>query len=64
MSLGPTLPVPCRGAFAGIVQQVSPMQSTRSKGNDKLDFTLIDDDGSWIQCCAMGATADRDIIAE
>ena len=40
------------------------MQSTLSKGDDKLDFTLIDDHGAWIQCCAMGINANTSIIAE
>eukprot|EP00973_Karenia_brevis_P059747 8317681-Karenia_brevis.AAC.1 len=63
--LGAKLPAPCRGSFAGIVQQVWPMQkSTLSKGDDKLDSTLIDDHGAWIQCCAMGINADTDVIAE
>eukprot|EP00973_Karenia_brevis_P035789 4938721-Karenia_brevis.AAC.1 len=40
------------------------MQSMPSPGDDKLDFTLMDDDGVWIQCCAMGATMDTDIIVD
>ena len=63
-SLGAALSPPCRGSFAGIVQQVSSMQSTLSKGDAKLDFTLIDDHGAWIQCCAMGINANTNIIAE
>ena len=62
-SVGPALFPPCRGSFAGIVQQVSPKQKI-SKKDDELDFTLIDDHGAWIQCCAMGILTDTDVIAE
>ena len=63
-SLGAQLSPPCRGSFAGIVQKVSALQSTLSKGDDKLDFTLIDDHGAWIQSCAIGINADTNTIAE
>ena len=39
------------------------MTTCFAKGDDKLDFTLIDDDGAWISCCAMGVNAATDIIA-
>ena len=63
-SLGAQLSPPCRGSFAGIVLQVSDLQQTLSKGDDKLDFTLIDDHGAWLQCCAIGINADTNTIAK
>ena len=60
---GVELRVPFRGSFAGIVQKVWPMKGQDFSKEDKLNFTLIDDYGSWIQCCAMGICADPNIIA-
>ena len=53
-----------RCSVAGIVQHVQPMTTSLAKGDDKFDFTLIDDDGAWISCCAMGINAQADIIVE
>ena len=40
------------------------MTTSLAKGDDKLDFTFMDDDGAWISCCAVGINAQTDIIAE
>ena len=40
------------------------MQSTLSKGDDKLDFALIDGHGACVQCCALGINADTHVVAK
>ena len=61
--LGSHLSVPLRWSCASIVREVSPMQGNGSSKEEKLDFTLIDDHGAWIQCCAMGICANINVIA-
>ena len=64
MNLGRALSPPRFGLFTGIVEHVSPNQSTPSKSEHKLDFTFVDDYFLWLGCCAMGMNADSDFIAE
>ena len=59
-----SLCAPSRCSLAGSVQHVQPMTTSLAKGDDKLDFTLIEDDEARISCCAMGINAQTDIIAE
>ena len=64
MNLGRALSPPRFGWFTGIVEHVSPNQSTPSKAEHKLDFTFVQNYFTWLQCCAMGINADSDFIAE
>ena len=47
---------PWRGSFAGTVCGVQPLEET-GKGEPKRKFELVDNSGSWFQCCALGKQA-------
>ena len=56
------LEAPFRGSFAGFVHNVQQSQSLQ--GEDKLDFRLVDCNGMWLSCCAMGINAKYEDIDE
>ena len=47
---------PFRVTLRGVITDLSEMQTTVSEA-DKRSFTLVDDAGSWIKCCAIGMPA-------
>ena len=47
---------PLRVTLRGIITDVSDIQGT-VKENERLLFTLVDNDGAWIRCCAIGMPA-------
>ena len=47
---------PFRLTLRGIITDVSAIQGTVKEDESRL-FTLVDNDGSWIKCCAIGMPA-------
>ena len=47
---------PFRVTLRGLITDLSEMQATVSESDKRL-FTLIDEAGSWIKCCAVGMPA-------
>ena len=47
------LVAPFRGTFRGIVVNVLEVDSTL-QGEPKVEFELVDSNGAWIKCCAIG----------
>ena len=47
---------PFRVTLRGLITDLSEMQATVSEADKRL-FTLVDDAGSWIKCCAIGMPA-------
>jgi len=57
------LQAPFKATIAGMVSDVQELESSQS-GQPKRFFSLVDDMGSWLQCCAVGRNALSPVLKE
>ena len=62
-SLGDELTASFRGTFHGVIMDIMALDHTQS-GNPKRQFTLVDNFGTYLLCCAMMHNSQSDALKE